>query len=307
MLDAPVVAAGTLRKTFTDAVRTLRDAGVASPETDARLLLCHALDIAREAFTATPGRALDAAERDRIGSLVARRQRREPVSRILGRREFYGLDFEIGPSTLDPRPDSETLIEAALDIAQRQGWRDRPVLRILDIGTGSGCLLLALLDALPAASGAGLDIEPDALAIARRNACTLGLSKRSRWIRSDYLERISETFDLIVSNPPYVARAGLGTLEPEVSRYDPRTALDGGPDGLSAYARIVPGLPLVMARDSVVLIEIDPGIEGAVRDLLTEAGLDAEAARPDLSGCARVIEARRANLMVDEKMLGIRA
>lgn len=277
---------------FAQAVSLLRAAGVASPETDARLLLCHALGISREALAADPARPLAAAERRVYAALIARRRDREPVSRILGRREFFGLDFEIGPATLDPRPDSETLVEAALALARHGAWRDREP-HILDIGTGSGCLLLTLLQAWPQATGVGVDISADALRVARKNAAALALSARAEWLQSDFLVDMAGRFDLVVSNPPYIPTSHIPALDPEVSRYDPQLALDGGHDGLSAYRSIVPALPAVLAEGGIALLEIDPALEAPVRGLLASAGLDVRAVHPDLTGSARVIETSR--------------
>lgn len=296
-------AGASVRSLFAEAVSALREAGVQAPETDARILLGHALGLSREALAARPDRAVTPLEADRVLCLVARRQGRQPVSRILGRREFFGLDFLLGAETLDPRPDSETLIEVGL--ASITGTVDGP-LRILDIGTGTGCLLLSLLHALRSATGVGVDIAPGALAVAALNANRLGLAERARWLRSDFLDAVTGEFNLIVSNPPYIPSATIATLEPEVSHFDPRLALDGGPDGLSAYRRIAPALRRVLVSGGTALLEIDaPQFEG-VRRVLTDTGLDPARikAHSDLSGRARVVEARAPQTHEAQKKLG---
>lgn len=298
-LDAgPAVS---VRSTFSRAVATLRAAAVASPEIDARVLLCHALDVDRETLAARPDRIVTAAEGARFTRSLDRRRAREPVSRILGRREFFGLSFALGAETLDPRPDSETLVEAALArLAPRAGG----AFRILDIGTGTGCLLLSLLDALPLATGLGVDIAPGALAVAAANAERLGITNRTRWLNADFLTGVTGTFDLVVANPPYIPTAHIGTLEPEVARFDPWLALDGGVDGLAAYRRIMPRLPGVLAPDGSAFLEIDPSQEHAVGAMADETGaLSAACAHHDLTGRVRVLELRQCDLPKPKKSL----
>lgn len=293
MRDALAAAADpelapSARSAFLHAVVALRAAGIASPETDARILLCHALDIGREDLAARPTRVMTREERLRFAQVLHRRRAREPVSRIIGNREFFGLSFALGAETLDPRPDSETLVEAAL--ARASASSDRK-LRVLDIGTGTGCLLLALLNALPSATGVGVDIAPGALAVAAMNAERLGLADRSRWLTADFLVGVSGSFDLVVANPPYIPTGSIGTLEPEVARFDPHLALDGGADGLEAYRRIAPGLCNVLAADGRAYLEIDPSQESAVRAMATATGpLQAVGVYRDLAGRARVVE-----------------
>ncbi len=191
---------------------------------------------------------------------------REPVSRILGRRAFFGREFSVGRATLDPRPCSETLIEAALALADQEGWRTRPI-HILDAGTGSGCLLLTLLAEMELAHGVGTDISAGALAVAAENADRLGLSERAEFAEARYLGGTRGTFELVVSNPPYIPTRDIEGLEPEVRNHEPRTALDGGADGLDAYREIAAGLPRVVPR-GWALFEVGAGQADAVVDIL---------------------------------------
>jgi len=248
------------------AARALELAGVETPWLDARLLIAAATGRAAADLIARPADVVAQHEWERLEALIERRCRREPISRILGEREFYGRPFLVTPATLDPRPDSETLIEAALEIARKKAWRTRPV-RILDIGTGSGCLLVTLLAELPLASGLGTDVSEEAMKVAAANAQRHGVTARARFARRDALEGVEGTFDLVVANPPYVATAEISRLSPEVREHDPRAALDGGGDGLDLYRKICPGLARVVACGSVVL-EVGAGQARAVADLL---------------------------------------
>ena len=184
-----------------------------------------------------PAAAVPAAARQRLAGMVARRLQHEPVARILGTREFYGRPFQVTAATLDPRADSETLITAVLEIAEEEGWRRRPV-RILDIGTGTGCLLLTLLAELPQATGLGTDVSEPALAVARANAEQLALTARAAFRRQRSLESTCDIFDILVSNPPYIPSGDIPGLALDVRGYDPHGALDGGPDGLAIYREI---------------------------------------------------------------------
>jgi release factor glutamine methyltransferase len=215
------------------------------------------------------------------------------VSRILGEREFYGRPFALSEATLDPRPDSETLIGAALELAMQEGWGEAPI-RILDIGTGTGCLLLTLLAELPNATGLGTDISEEALATAQRNAQALGLADRAAFARHDMLDGVAGPFDLVVSNPPYIASGDIPVLAPEVHQFDPHAALDGGPDGLAFYRRISQGLDKVLG--GWVVLEVGMGQADAVALLLQQAfvkTLHAELRRyDDLGGHTRCVALR---------------
>lgn len=232
--------------------KRLQSAGIAEAGRDARLLLGAVLGIDQAALLRMPEARVSPVQEDKLSLLVDRRLKREPVSRILGVRGFFGRDFEISPATLDPRPESETLIEAALDLLAEEGSKALP-LRILDVGTGSGCLLVTLLAELPAARGIGTDIDPAALQTAARNAARHGVETRSSFIAEGSLSAIEGPFDLLISNPPYVRSAEVARLEPEVSAYDPRPALDGGPDGLAMYREIAANLRRLVPSGAAVL------------------------------------------------------
>jgi release factor glutamine methyltransferase len=231
---------------------TLRAAGIDNPGLDVRRLLAAALDLPEAQILARPESHLCCARAQVFAAFIARRRGREPVSRILGRREFYGRSFAVSPATLDPRPDSETLIETALDIVREEGWSSLP-LRILDVGTGTGCLILTLLSELPRATGLGTDLSVAALEVARNNAAALGLTHRVGWRAGDLLENIEEQFHILVSNPPYLSAAELAAVAPEVSWFDPRLALDGGADGLEIFRRLSKGLGKLVRNGWVVL------------------------------------------------------
>lgn len=272
------------------AVRTLKDAGVETAQLDARLLLSAATGLDAAALLARPEEALAPADWRRFAALVQRRHAREPVSRILGERAFYGRPFHITPATLDPRPDSETLIEEALAIADRMGWRERP-LRILDVGTGSGCLIVTLLAELAQATGLATDIDEAALAAAAANARRHSVAGRAMFERRDALCGVGGGFNLVVCNPPYVATGDIAGLAPEVREHDPRAALDGGADGLEVYRKIIPGLAGVVAS-GWVLFEVGAGQAEAVSDLLQATLPGAKVRRrKDLAGRERCVSA----------------
>ncbi len=283
----------TLGEAARAAQRSLAAAGVEDAGRDARLLAAAAAGVDTADIIVRPECALSADAHDCLQAMVARRCAREPVSRILGVREFYGRPFALSPATLDPRSDSETLIAAALAIATREGWRDRPM-RILDIGTGSGCLLLTLLAELPLATGVGTDIAAAALEAAAVNATSLGLSARVSFTRADVLDGIAGPFDLVISNPPYIPSADIDGLSAEVRLYDPRGALDGGEDGLDFYRHIIAGLPRV--RPGWVILEVGAGQAGDVALLLEQAFVKTRHAQvsrhADLGGHTRCVSFR---------------
>src|SRR5438876_4547157 len=222
-----VAAETTVRMALAAATAQLSAEGISQARREARLLIAAALDWDAARVIAFPDVELQAEVSRRLQDMIARRSAREPVSRILGYREFWSLRFDLSPDTLDPRPDSETLIEAtlaALDDRER-------AYRVIDFGTGSGCLLLSLLSELPNAVGTGVDLSEGALDTARRNAATLGLAGRARFVCANWGEGLSGDCDVILANPPYIASVELGRLMPEVARYEPRLALDGGIGG----------------------------------------------------------------------------
>ena len=289
-----VLESSSVEGLLRDAATRLQAAGVEQARRDARLLLAAVLAVGTEAIIARPERRVAAEQAAAFESLVARRAAREPVSRILGRRGFWGLELGIGPATLDPRPDSETLVEAVLE-----WWRspagprcDRPP-NILDLGTGSGCLLLALLSELPRALGLGLDRDPQALVMARDNARALGLADRACFAVGDWAEAIDGTWQAIVSNPPYIRGTEIDALEPEVAQYEPRSALDGGGDGLAAYRALAPQIARLLAPGGLAALEVGADQARDVTHLLTGAGLLSAGCRRDLSGHERCVLATR--------------
>ena len=282
----------SVRQAFVETASVLREAGIETPELDARLLLCHAAALTHESFVARAGEALQPEAAVRLEALVRRRASREPISRITGTREFYGRSFLVDESVLDPRPDTETLIEAALALIEKTGRREEP-LRLLDLGTGTGCILVTLLDELPKARGFGTDLSPAALRLAEANARRLGVAGRASFLASDWLDAIHGEFDLIVSNPPYIASGEIERLAPEVAHHDPYLALDGGPDGLEAYRRIAAGAARLLAPKGAILVEIGASQAPAVAGLLHDGGFLVANDGPsfDLGGRPRVVVA----------------
>lgn len=267
-----------------------RTTGIEESEADARILLAHALHLDRAGLMAQSERPLEAREIDTVLPLAARRLRREPVARILGRREFWSLPLILTPDVLVPRPETETVVEAALERVLRDGLRLER-LRVLDIGTGSGALLLALLKEMPNATGTGTDIDAGALACARTNAERHKLAGRCSFVACDIAAGLAGPFDLIVSNPPYIARGEIARLEPEVRDYDPMVALDGGKDGLDAYRAIAAAAPQLLAPGGRLIVELGAGQELSVRALFTNTGLAIVTVRNDLSGMPRALVA----------------
>jgi len=278
----------TLGELLAQAAGRLRDAGVDNPRSDARLLLAAALGCSREVVMAYPERAVPPDDVALAEAYIARRAAREPVSRILGAREFWSLPFAVSPAVLDPRADSETLV-AALLAAVSAGQAAR---QLLDLGTGSGCLLLALLSELPAAWGLGLDRSFDALTAAQRNARALGLAGRAHFCQSDWCGAVEGTWDIVVSNPPYIASSAIAALAPEVRGHDPRAALDGGEDGLAAYRALLPGARRCLAPEGLLALEVGATQAAAVTALLRAAGFSRIENRQDLGGVERCLLAR---------------
>jgi release factor glutamine methyltransferase len=268
----------------------LRAAGLDSPDLDARVLTGHALDLDHATLVAAAAQPLDAAALARIEAFATRRLAGEPVSRIVGAREFWGLRLAVTPAVLVPRPETETLVELALALIDRGGARTR-VLRIADLGVGSGAILLALLSELPGARGTGTDIAGDALDVARRNADELGLRARAEFLQSDYGNALQGPFDLVVSNPPYIASGAIPGLDREVRDHDPRHALDGGADGLAAYRAIASDAPRLLSPGGHLVVEIGAGQQQEVERLFDASGLAIAAVRPDLSGIVRAVAA----------------
>jgi release factor glutamine methyltransferase len=266
--------------------RAFRAAGIDEAGADARILAANALRLSRAQLISQADRELEPREIDALSARAARRLKREPVSRIVGEREFWGLRLQIASSVLDPRPETETLVEAALDWTIRRHLRHE-TLRVLDIGTGSGALLLALLSELPAAVGIAVDKSFEATVVARRNAQRLGIAHRCLFLVGDYAAPVRGPIDMIVANPPYIASETIQALAPEVRDHDPLLALDGGADGLDAYRAIIADAPRLLARRGRLIVEIGQGQADAIATMAVAAGLSVEPPRADLAGIAR--------------------
>ena len=268
----------------------LRVHGIDTPDLDARLLVGTALGLDLTGLATHAARLLDAAESERLAAFARRRVDGEPVARIVGTREFWGLSLKLSPTTLVPRPDTETIVETAVDLARQGLIAPR---RVLDIGTGTGAILLALLSEFPSATGVATDIEADALATAAENARALQLADRATFVLGDYADPVIGAFDLIVSNPPYIPSDEIATLAVEVRRFDPLRALDGGQDGLDAYRRIIPASARLLTPGGVLLLEVGRGQSDAVSTMVEAIHLELRPPRPDLAGIARVIVGRK--------------
>jgi release factor glutamine methyltransferase len=287
-LIAPDMTIAQARRALAEAFEA---AGLDTPALDARLLVGAALGLDHTGLTSDAFRPLDRAAVGAIETLAVRRLGREPVARILGHKEFWGLSLTVTPDTLVPRPETETVVEAALAAVDADGPRGR-ALRLADLGTGSGALLLALLSELPNAVGVGTDLSEGALHVARGSAMRLGLTDRARFTVCDFGTALAGEFDLLVCNPPYVASGDIASLAPEV-RHDPRGALDGGPDGLDAYRAIAADARRLLAQQGRFVIELGVGQEHAVATLFSRQGLALTPARHDLSGIPRALMIRR--------------
>jgi len=268
--------------------RRFRTHGLEAPALDARILVGHALGLDHTGLAAQANRVLTPEEARAIAGLSARRLAREPVARIRGEKEFWGLPFKLNSETLLPRPETETVVEAALAALDRDNRKSR-ALRIVDLGTGSGALLLSLLSGLPRACGIGTDISVAALQCARDNAVALGLSARASFVACDYGAALGAPADLLVSNPPYVARADIAGLQAEVRDFDPRRALDGGPDGFDGYRTIASDARRLLAPEGILVVELGQGQLGAVTAIFAATGLEPAAPRYDLSGIPRAL------------------
>jgi release factor glutamine methyltransferase len=267
----------------------LKSAAAESADLDARLLTGHALGLDLTGLISAAQRQLTADESARLEEFACRRLAGEPVARILGSKEFWGLPLQLSPATLVPRPDTETVVELALELLRAGGCLDRP-LRIADLGTGSGAILLALLSELPAARGFGTDISEAALRTAAANAACAGLADRATFIACDYASGLAGPFDLIVSNPPYIRSADIGGLAAEVRDHDPLAALDGGADGLDAYRALIPQAAGLLAPGAALVLEAGQGQSGPIQALMAAAGLmPVIAPKADLAGIPRTV------------------
>ena len=285
-----VGAAATRGEALDWLAETFRRAGLDEPRREARLALRAAVGLSAASLISAPEAALGAAAAARLTEFAVRRSAREPLSKITGRREFWGLALEVSRDVLDPRPETEVLVEVALEaIGERRG----SPLRILDLGVGSGAILCALLTECPEAAGLGVDASPAAVDVARRNLAACGLAGRADIRVGSWTEGVDGPFDLIVSNPPYIRFADIEALEVEVRDFDPRLALDGGSDGLDAYRAIVPACLDLLAANGRLILEVGAGQGGEVLGLAARAGFaDCETWR-DLAGIERVVEGRR--------------
>ncbi len=279
----------TARRALTAQFRTN---AIDSAELDARILVGAALGLDLTGVIAAASRLLTSDETARLEDFTRRRLAGEPVARILGRKEFWGLPLQLSAATLVPRPDTETVVELALEMLRAAPHPDR-LLRIADVGTGSGAILLALLSELPDAYGFGTDISVAALRTATTNAIYLGLGRRAAFVACDYAAALSGTFDLIVSNPPYVRSAEIAGLATEVRDYDPHRALDGGADGLNAYRALIPQAARLLAPGGALVVEVGHGQSGDILGLMTAAGLTLEPPKADLAGIRRAVAGRK--------------
>jgi len=279
----------TRNELLSQSVERLRMAKLDTPELDARVLLKYALKLNDAELIGGADRIVSPDCASVLESMVSRRVRGEPVARIVGHKEFWGLSFELGLHTLVPRPETETLIEAALAAFGRGAPR-----RVLDLGTGTGCLLLGALSEYPEATGVGVDIAPKAVEVAAANAGRLGFAGRAEFLVSDWDKEVEGSFDLLLSNPPYILREDIEKLAPEVRLHDPLLALDGGADGLSSYRKLAAAAARRLAPGGLLIAELGIGQEGEVAAIMTEAGLTVDGqARPDLAGIPRALVVRR--------------
>jgi len=260
----------------------LRAAAIESPRQEARLLLAHAMSTTSEALLRDPRAAVPIEAVARFRRALGQRLAYVPMAQITGRAGFWTLELEVSPETLIPRADSEALIEAVLESGLQPA-------RILDLGTGTGCLLLAALSEFPGASGLGVDLRPAAAALATRNAARNGLADRAAFLAGDWATALTGRFDLILSNPPYIESAAIPGLMPEVARHEPASALDGGADGLDAYRSILADLPRLLAPQGLAVLELGAGQAAAVGALAQAQSLGVVALRPDLGGIARAM------------------
>ena len=281
----PATAPGTANEALRAAIAKLRDAGIADPARDARLLLAQAMAIAPDRLTLHLNERLTSSAADQFTALIKARLTRQPVAQIIGHRLFWGRTFIVTKDVLDPRPETETLIVEALKF---------PAKSVLDLGTGSGAILLTLLAELPDAQGTGTDISSPALAVAQGNAEALGLSNRAKFILSDWFTNLSNRYDLITSNPPYIAADEMPHLSPEVRDHEPHIALSPGGDGLDAYRAIAAGAVANLNPKGRLIVEIGPTQGPAVCAMFAAAGLINPTVRQDLDGRDRVVSADRA-------------
>ncbi len=279
----------TAGQSINAAAARLAGVGIDTAHYDARLMVAEVLGVEMRRLPSSHHAELNGDETARLAAMLDRRLAREPMSHILGRRGFWTLEFQVTADTLDPRPDTETLIEAVLAALDDRG---RPR-RLLDFGTGSGCILLTLLSELGHSTGLGIDASQAALAVARRNADLLGLASRAEFRLGDWGNGLEGAFDVIVSNPPYIPDGDIDGLEPEVAHYEPRSALAGGPDGLECYRRLIPHMARLLAPGGVAALEVGAGQAAEVSAVLAAAGLPGATTRRDLGSIERCVIVQR--------------
>jgi release factor glutamine methyltransferase len=292
IIVAPLVTQSFAGESVDNARRALtarfKISNIDSAELDTRILVGAVLDLDLTGMIAAAKRILTASEAAQLENFAQRRLAGEPVARIIGLKEFWGLPLRLSSDTLVPRPDTETVVEAALELLRAESMSDRP-LRIADLGTGSGAILLALLSELPSGFGIGTDISVAALRTARENARQLGLASRAAFVACNYASALGGTFGLIVSNPPYIRSADIASLSFEVRDHDPHRALDGGADGLDAYRLIAPEAARRLAPGSALVMEVGHDQSGEVGALISAAGLTLKAPKSDLAGVRRAV------------------
>jgi len=279
----------TVNTVLIEASAILKEVECLTSELDARILLEHCLGLTTEKLFSSKDRILSSSEQKNFDDLIERRKNREPVAQIIGRRSFWKEEFKTTCDTLDPRPDSETLIESVLKF-----FPDKTAsLKILDLGTGTGCLLLSLLGEYKSAVGTGADISEKALSVAKENASALGFKNRSEFIISDWGNSVKGKFDIIICNPPYIKHKDIKNLMPEVYNYDPHIALDGGNSGLDAYQKIIPQLLNLPNKNGVAFLEIGQNQENDISQIIQENGFSIAAMERDLGGIIRCLVVNR--------------
>lgn len=285
---APGSTIGTARRALAGMFRA---AQCESPDLDARLIVGHALALDHTALTTSGDLALTPAEAEHIAALARRRLAGEPVARIRGSKEFWGLELAVTSAVLVPRPETETIVEAALGCVRAQAHAGSP--QIADLGTGSGALLLAILHELPNATGVGTDRSIDALKVAQANAVRCGLARRTRFVACDYGTALKGDCDVVVTNPPYIATNEINGLSVEVRNYDPKLALDGGPDGLAAFRSLALDGRRLLRQGGTMITEIGQGQAEQVAQIMRENGLTVTSVQADLAGIPRALVAYR--------------
>ncbi|MEZ5690564.1 MAG: peptide chain release factor N(5)-glutamine methyltransferase [Rickettsiales bacterium] len=274
-----------IKEILRQAVLNLQEERIQTASIDARVLLEHVLRVSREELLFSFDLLMDEEQYYYYQELLKKRVKGFPVAKLIGNRQFWGIDFSVNNYTLDPRPDSETVIESALAYIENRA----SVIRVLDLGTGSGCLLISLLSELPSASGVGVDCCDNALSVARKNAVSAGVADRVEFFRSNWCANVNDKFDVVLANPPYIPSAVIERLEPDVKDYEPMLALDGGSDGLSCYRDILKELPEFMNDGGIAVFEIGIGQEEDFGKIATGHGFDIAGFRKDLSGITRCV------------------